>query len=116
MVAVDPSQFSLDFITQHIYNDKAKKDEIPENWGNWRSIWVGKYKKWLQMLQLPRKMKNICQTTAISIQGTQEAFSDKLTPDTDAFTDERMWCLSFRKFFCTWLQMNNKVIMIPNKF
>ena len=35
-------------------------------------------------------MKNICQTTAISIQGTQEAFSDKLTPDTDAFTDERM--------------------------
>ena len=33
MVAVDPSQFSLDFITQHIYNDKAKKDGIPRNWG-----------------------------------------------------------------------------------
>ena len=116
MVAVDPSQFSLDFITQHIYNDKAKKDGIPRNWGNWGSICVRKYKKWLQMLQLPRKMKSICQTTAISIQGTQEAFSDKLTPDTDAFTDERMWCLSFQKLFCTWLQMNNKVIMIPNKF
>ena len=34
--------------------------------------------------------EKLCQTTAISIPGTQGTFSDKVASDTDGFTDELM--------------------------
>ena len=40
------------------------------------------------MFQLPRKMKNDISEYRLNIPGTQEAFSDKVVPDSDGFTDE----------------------------
>ena len=37
----------------------------------------------------------------ISIPGTQGTFSaDKVAPDIDDFTDELMYCSSWKKYFC----------------
>ena len=53
------------------------------------------------------KWKTICQATSISKPGIQGAFSDKVAPDIDGFTDELMWCSSCKKYFCRWLQIND---------
>ena len=82
------------------YNDEAEREGVPRigtideafEYQNTRSDF--KCCNWWE------KWKTICQATSISKPGIQGAFSDKVAPDIDGFTDELMWCSSCKKYFC----------------
>ena len=57
-------------------------------------------------MNITEKNEKLSQTTGIP--GTQEAFSEKVTPDIDVFTDEPT-------FQCDAQVVENTLLTIPNK-
>ena len=47
---------------------------------------------------------------------TQGAFSDKYASDVDGFTNEVIWCSSYKNYFFCLFQMNDKMVTKHNWF
>ena len=90
------SQFSFDFVAPNIMTKQKGKiyqgigatDEAFE-YENTRNDF--------KCCNYQEKWKTKCQTTAISIPGTQGAFSNEVAPDINGFTDELIWYSSLKK-------------------